>query len=643
MAKMTLFRQIYALLFGLFLLVVTSLGYVQFTETQSFLIKQMESDLNNASHSLGIMLVPALENGDDVGAETLVNVIFEGGYYQQIKLTWLVDGKQQVWNNAIRIEGVPQWFIDLNLFSTITKESVITSGWLQLAKIEITAHPGFGYHELWRIISNTIIIFSILFLLAIVCARFGLSYILKPLHTLSEHAQQIANRQFGPDMPTPKTKELKELVGAFNSMSTQLKQVFSSLDEEVSALRKKNLVDQVSGLPNRQYMVSRINGWLAEPSSGAIFLAKFDWLEEVHSKYGYQVRDETIKLLSQKLEHYLDEVAPSVIARIAAYEFAFLITEIEHDQLTKYLQTLLRTLNKEISKAGCKPNEGFAIGVAERTGNMTVSDILAQADNALQKSLTDNKVFHWFETTEHQLFSREQWRDNLTDAIQNKKFQFRWQPVLLTQNEEVCQREVYCQLQVNDKLQHAGQFMPYVELLSLGTLLDQCLIETVIENRLLERNYEPLAINLTFQSISDPLFHTWLQHLLRNCNFPERICFEIPEASVYSDLENCENLCNIIRDNGAKFGIDHFGRQFGSMSYLQSLRPSYVKLDQSFAYMEDDQHNTELCRALANVAKGLDIQVIVTGIQQQTQLDRFTSMRLDAYQGFIAPPIAITL
>ena len=32
---------------------------------------------------------------------------------------------------------------------------------------------------------------------------------------------------------------------------------------------------------------------------------------------------------------------------------------------------------------------------------------------------------------------------------------------------------------------------------------------------------------------------------------------------------SCTRLCNIIRDNGAKFGIDHFGRPFGSMSYLQ--------------------------------------------------------------------------
>lgn len=209
---MTLFRQIYSLLFGLFLVVVISLAYVQFTETQSFLTKQMESDLNNTSHSLGIMLVPDLEAGDIVGAETLINVIFEGGYYQQVKLTWLVDGKQQVWENDVKIEGVPQWFIDLGFFETIKRESTITSGWIQLANLEITAHPGFGYNELWRTLTNAIIVISILFLLAIMLARFGLTWILRPLHEIAEHAAEIAQRKFGPDMAIPKTSELKSVV-----------------------------------------------------------------------------------------------------------------------------------------------------------------------------------------------------------------------------------------------------------------------------------------------------------------------------------------------------------------------------------------------------------------------------------------------
>ena len=113
---MTLFNQINSLLFALFLLVMSSLVYFQFTETKAFMINQMESDLNNTVTSLSLMLKPHLETGDEATVDTLVNVIFEGGFYKKVNLTWLADQKAQLWENDISIQKVPQWFIDLNLF-----------------------------------------------------------------------------------------------------------------------------------------------------------------------------------------------------------------------------------------------------------------------------------------------------------------------------------------------------------------------------------------------------------------------------------------------------------------------------------------------------------------------------------------------
>ncbi|MFT6414622.1 MAG: hypothetical protein ACJASI_002757, partial [Glaciecola sp.] len=95
---------------------MSSLFYFQFTETTAFMSKQMESDLNNTSTSLSLMLKPHLKTGDVATVETLINVIFEGGFYQNVSLTWLADQKQQVWENPNRIKDVPQWFVNLGLF-----------------------------------------------------------------------------------------------------------------------------------------------------------------------------------------------------------------------------------------------------------------------------------------------------------------------------------------------------------------------------------------------------------------------------------------------------------------------------------------------------------------------------------------------
>jgi len=639
---MTLFQQINSLLFGLFLLVMTSLVYFQFTQTRDFMNDQMASDLNNTSTSLGLMLQPHLETGDLVGAETLINVIFEGGFYRKVTLTWLADQKEQTWENPVVIDGVPQWFIALDLFGHQSKESLITSGWMQLATLKIEAHPALGYQELWRVMNNTLMILSLLFLIAIVILRIRLKFILKPLHNIAIYAKEIAEQNFTSEMAAPSTTELKEVVVAINSMSGQLKKVFTTLDDEVNKLKQVNLTDRVSGLPNRAHLSGQITSWLTDPGYGGLILAKLDWLDDIHSKYGYQVRDETIKVLAQRMGSELQAVAPSVIARIANTEFAFLVNKGDRQQIETYQQSLIRLINQEMSKAGCEPNTNYALGISERTDEMKLSDILSSADNALQQALKSNHISQWYDTQQQQQYNREQWREKLLHAISNNQFLFQWQPITNINNNETMQREVYCRLNIEEEIVNAGKFMPYIELLSLGSRLDRCLLETIVQNNVLNMSYEPVAINLTHDSINDGEFHLWLGKFLSQLPQASAIHFEIPESAAISNLEQCQTLSSIIRDNDAKLGIDHCGRQMDSLTYLQQLKPHYVKLDQSFAFYDKSEQNNELCRALINVLKGLDIEVIVTAIEDNDQLDNFKTLRVDGYQGYIAPPQDIT-
>lgn len=635
---MTLFKQIYSLLFGLFVLVMSSLAYFQFTETRDFMATQMESELNNTTTSLSLMLKPHLQTGDIAAVETLVNVIFEGGFYRKVDLTWLADQKQQVWENPIVVEGVPQWFIDLGLFDVQTKESLIQSGWLQLAKLKIEAHPGLGYRELWRVMNNTLLVISLLFLTSILVLHFYLGHLLKPLNDIASHASDISQRVFNPDMKLPVTTELRVVVKAINSMSGQLKQVFQTLDDEVDSLRHDNLIDRVSALPNRQCLTGQMTSWLTDPSYGGLLLAKLDWLNEVHGKYGYQVRDDSIRILALRMKEQLPSVAECIVARISNTEFAFLITKGDHQQITTYLQSLIRLINQEMSKSGCIPNRDFAIGVTERSGDVTASELLTQADNALQQALADNKISSWFDSRCQHEFNREEWRQRLLTAINHKQFVFQWQPILEVSSGDVLQRELYCRLNIDGQQIQAGKFMPYIDLLSLGSQLDRCLLESLVTQNILELKREPIAVNLTLDSLIDPAFHAWLSSFLQDRLSAQQVYFEITESGACNHLEESMKLAAIIRRNGGHFGIDHCGRQMGSLSYLQQLKPDYVKLDQSLSIYSNDQQNNELCRALINIGKGLDIDVIITGIEDNQQLKSIKQLRARGYQGYISAP-----
>lgn len=634
---MTLFREINSLLFGLFLLVMSSLVYFQFTQTRDFMNQQMESDLNNTVNSLSLMLKPHIESGDIATAETLVNVIFEGGFYKKVTLKWLADGKEQVWNNPVIIKGVPQWFVNLNLFENQKNQSLITSGWMQIATLEIEGHPALGYRELWRVMNDTVMILSLLFIISIFTLRIKLNKILKPLNDVAIQAKLIAQRKFGDDIELPKTSELKDVVSAINGMSSQLKKIFSALDEEVHDLKEDKLVDQVSALPNREYFSAQVNNWLNEPGIGGLILAKFDWLEGVHSKYGYQGRDKIIKVISNRMQTELPKIAESIIARIANTEFAFLITKAEHNQIEQYLQSLIRIINQEITTAGCSPNTGFTLGVSQRIENMKASDLMSQSDNALQQAQRNNQISYWIDSEQPQKYSREQWRQKLEDSINNNHFMFQWQPIKSMKTENIIQRELYCRLNIDAQIISASEFMPFVELLSLGTQLDKCLLSSIEKQNILALTDAEVAINLTHDSLKDPEFFLWLKNYLNQSLYPQRILFELPESAVITSIENSQKLANMIKKSGAKIGVDQCGRQIGSLEYLQLLQPNYIKLDQSFAYYEKTNKNKELCRALLNVAKGLNIEVIITGIEDDEQLSQFNSLKADGYQGYISP------
>lgn len=643
---MTLFNQINSLLFGLFLLVMCSLVYFQFTETKTFMQNQMESDLSNTSTSLSLMLKPHLQIGDTATVDTLVNVIFEGGFYQKVSLVWLADQKEQVWENPVVSDDVPQWFLNLELFEAQTNEVIITSGWLQLAKLEIQSNPAIGYRELWRIMNDTAMVLSALFLISILLLRIRLKAILKPLHEVSIHAHEIAQRKFSPDMPLPVTSELKVVVASINSMSSQLKRVFTSLDEQVKNLKNQQLIDPVSTLPNRLYLTGQLDSWLNEPGFGGLILAKLDWIEDIHNQFGFQVRDETIKVLAAKLQSELSTNPDNVIARISNIEFAFIVANADKEQISTYLQSLIRLINQEMLKAGCQSNCNFAIGVSERSAGMTRVELLSQADNALQQAVSLNKLSSWYYNEASQGLSREGWRDKLNQAIDNNLFKFIWQPIKVSENNTVMHREIYCRVMIENKLISAGQFMPYVERLSLGVKLDRCLLTSIAADQKITASNEPIAVNLSRESLLDVEFHQWLKNYLQAIENPNMIHFDIPESGLTSNLSVCGQLCQIINDSGAKFGVDNCGRQLDSLEYLQEVKPFYIKLDLSLSCYgdknaQDKQYHLSLSQALVNIAHSLDIKVIITGIEDKEHLQSVKSLQTEGYQGYIDPPVDI--
>ena len=147
---------------------------------------------------------------------------------------------------------------------------------------------------------------------------------------------------------------------------------------------------------------------------------------------------------------------------------------------------------------------------------------------------------------------------------------------------------------------------------------------------------DPIAINITQSSISDAGFMRWLGTLLKtNPQYRDRLLFELPEISFLNQLDNIELLCDIIHRNGFQFGIDNYGHNFSSVSYLHRFKPAYVKLDFAYTQHIDDALKADVLSSITRNAQALGIIAIASRIETQDQREKLSALMINGFQGYV--------
>jgi EAL domain-containing protein (putative c-di-GMP-specific phosphodiesterase class I) len=86
---------------------------------------------------------------------------------------------------------------------------------------------------------------------------------------------------------------------------------------------------------------------------------------------------------------------------------------------------------------------------------------------------------------------------------------------------------------------------------------------------------------------------------------------------------------------GARLSVDHVGRSFGPLSYLRTLKVDSLKIDGSFMRsLEQNRDNRFFVQALAEIARGLEIQVIAEAVETEKIWGLLAGLGVDGAQGY---------
>lgn len=647
---MTLSKQLVALIVALLLLVFLGTFLISVHNTRDYLEKQLESHAQDAATSLGLSISPYLAKMDLATITSMTDAIFDRGFYRTIRIEDM-RGKPLVDRVLpVRLEGVPEWFINILPLTTPEGAAALMDGWVQRGRVLVSSHPGYAYRQLWQNIAATLRWFLVSTVVALLLGVLLLKRVLRPLKSVEGQADAICNREFPILEPLPRTPDIRRIVEAMNRMSAKVRLMLDELERLAAGFRRQAYQHSVTGLANKRFFMDLLENQIDSTevfSRGVLCLVQLRDFKRYNDEHGYTAGDALLTATARALEQVAQQWPRSQLAHLAGADFALLVEECPEERVAVLAEQLVAALAGLYG--ACKldsPDVGH-VGIGWFGGRQSASELLAEADMALRIARREGANGWHFGGADanrgEPVRGAGEWREFIGQAVEQDRIRLQYQPVVACRERQPLHREVLVRIPQDldrpedSPLLTAGLFMPQVESLQMAVDIDKAVIGQLLRMlRDAPEERDRYAVNLSLQSITTDGFMTWLAEVLSEYRVQaSRLIFELPEYGVVSHIDRVTALLEMLGGFGAKLSIDHFGRSFSSLAYLRSLKVDYLKIDGSFMRsIESDSDNQFFVQALAEIAHGLEIVVIAEAVETEAVWTILPSLHVDGAQGY---------
>ncbi len=638
---MSLNKQMILFIASLLIIVLIGTFSLNLSNTKKFLQEQLSTHAQDTATSLGLSLSSIEDPTDLSSMETMINAVFDRGYYASIHLNDMDNKPLYKKDNIQTMEAVPDWFIEQITLTAPPAEALVQSGWIPIGTLTVVSHTGYAYEELWHSMINLLIWFLLAAATAIILIIYTLKYMLKPLKQMEQQAQAIVKKEYLYQENLPSTVEFRQVVTAMNAMVMKLKTVFERDANIAEKLQKMAYQDSVTGLSNRRHFEMIIDSLLdpdEEATAGIICIIRVNKLKELNDQYGYLMGDKLIKSVAESMKLHLWH-HNNLFARLNGTELVAVlpcssVTQVQPliEAIRQNTPSILEALTTE------SVSTNLSLAYMYYQPGQSRGAILANLDFAIDQAsqLGENRSFFYDSGEESKVYNTS-WEQTLNDAFSEQRFML-FQQSAYNLDRSVHAQEVFVRLKEFDgTIRSAGYFMPAVEQLHKTADIDKLVINLAIQHLNTQETTPTIAINLSKSILENEELQAWLiQTLHSSSKHLKNMAFEMTERLVAEEKTLSWPLIQELKKRKVKFGIDHFGSRLTNMRYLQELRPDYVKLDAAFSKaIESDEQTRSYVSSLCELAKSLDIKVIAMAVENEAQQKAFTELGVDYFQGFL--------
>ncbi|MGG2052972.1 EAL domain-containing protein [Lysinibacillus pakistanensis] len=399
-------------------------------------------------------------------------------------------------------------------------------------------------------------------------------------------------------------------------------------------------MDITTGLPNRHSFLNKVEKDKESGQCGFIKILKPSEFHQIVELYGREAGDELLRQIAKRLNEEKDEYNEY----IARFTSSSLILSSVTSQATfqNYEKRIKEIIRQPFIIGGKHIFITLKTGIAFYNDDIKIADAIRFADNALSfaanKPGTHMEIF----TQERNDVLEQQMTvlNHLSQALKNKEISVNLQPKVDLRTGEIQSIEALARW-ISPKLGFVSPavFIPVAESAGKVREIDVQILEIVLswlaERKKMGKNLVRVAVNISPDHFYYVHFVQDIVNLVRKFDIdPEYIILEVTENIGLVDFQSAFTIIQELKSYGFKTSVDDFGTGFSSLSYLQRLPFTELKIDRSFINAINDAATLAIVRSIIQLALNLGMTSVAEGIENEEQVEILRALGCTVGQGY---------
>jgi diguanylate cyclase (GGDEF)-like protein len=400
-------------------------------------------------------------------------------------------------------------------------------------------------------------------------------------------------------------------------------------------------IDSLTDLPNRRSFFSRLSEECGKASLKqarlALGMLDLDGFKAVNDLYGHAIGDSLLAEVGRRLER---TCPGAFLARLGGDEYAIIVTDVEEDVLMALGERICEKKNECYLIDGISLQVSVSVGFAIYPDHASRPDLLFEyADYALYESKTNNTGHPVLFCEEHSFAIQRNARieQALRDADLRAEIAVAFQPIVDLKSGRAVGFEALgrWESRVLGDISPT-QFIPIAEKAGIVSEVTHVLLEKSLCAARQWPHPLRLSFNLSPKDICSAESVLVIASIVLKSGFdPGRIDFEITETAMIHDFPQAKQAIESLRTLGCGISLDDFGTGYSTLSQLQTLPISKLKIDRSFVTeLQERTAGYKIIKALLSLAREMGIECIVEGVETEEELQALRKLGCRLVQGF---------